>query len=74
MGVTHPSRILQSGKERGLHPYSFGERLDAPRKAELCPVLGHPGPTFHVHFWGCLYRGLLSLFCAHHTMNQSRLH
>ncbi len=37
--------ILLSGKERGMHPSSFGERLDALRKAELTSV-GHPGPTF----------------------------
>jgi hypothetical protein len=35
MGVTHPSNFYLSGKERGLHPFSFGERLDALRKAEL---------------------------------------
>jgi hypothetical protein len=34
MGVTHPSRILQSGKERGCILVSFGERLDALREAE----------------------------------------
>ena len=47
MGITHPSKILEPGKERGncLFLFSFGERLEQQPRA--IASLWHPTLTFY---------------------------